>query len=106
VTEAGVSGALKISLSGRRTPAKAIRARHRFRPTAAIPVGRNGFRLAIAAAVVYDPLNQTGSGLIVNVPLTFEFNKDFRVNLNFGGQYYSGGVISEVFRSHAKRIPA
>jgi len=59
--------------------------------TVPIPIGRNGFGLAIAGAVVYDPLNQTGSGLIVNVPLTFEFNKDFRVNLNFGGQYYSGG---------------
>lgn len=54
--------------------------------TVPIPIGRNGFGLAIAGAVVYDPLNQTGSGLIVNVPLTFEFNKDFRVNLNFGGQ--------------------
>jgi hypothetical protein len=54
--------------------------------TVPIPIARNGFGLAIAGAVVYDPLNQTGSGLIVNVPLTFEFNKDFRVNLNFGGQ--------------------
>ena len=56
-----------------------------------IPIGRGGFGLAIAAAVVYDPLNQSGSGLILNVPLTFEFNKDLRLNLNFGGQYYSGG---------------
>jgi hypothetical protein len=59
--------------------------------TVPIPIGRNGFGPAIAGAVVYDPLNQTGSGLIVNIPLTFEFNKDLRVNLNFGGQYYSGG---------------
>jgi hypothetical protein len=59
--------------------------------TVPIPIGRTGFGLAIAGAIVYDPLNQTGSGLIVNVPLTFEFNKDFRLNLNFGAQYYSGG---------------
>jgi hypothetical protein len=60
--------------------------------TVPIPIGRSGgFGLAIAGAIVYDPLNQTGSGLIVNVPLTFEFNKDFRVNVNFGAQYYSGG---------------
>jgi hypothetical protein len=56
-----------------------------------IPIGRAGFGLAIAAAVVYDPLNQSGSGLIVNVPVTFEFNKDLRLNVNFGAQYYSGG---------------
>ena len=56
-----------------------------------IPIGRTGFGLAIAAALVYDPLNQTGSGLIVNVPVTFEFNKDLRLNINFGAQYYSGG---------------
>jgi hypothetical protein len=59
--------------------------------TVPIPIGRTGFGLAIAEAIVYDPLNQTGSGLIVNVPLTFEFNKDFRLNLNFGAQYCSGG---------------
>jgi hypothetical protein len=56
-----------------------------------IPIGRTGFGLAIAAAVVYDPLNQSGSGLIINVPVTFEFNKDLRLNVNFGAQYYSGG---------------
>src|SRR2546430_6058896 len=56
--------------------------------TVPIPIGRSGgFGLAIAGAIVYDPLSQTGSGLIVNVPLTFEFNKDFRVNVNFGVQY-------------------
>jgi hypothetical protein len=59
--------------------------------TVPIPIGLTGFGLAIAGAIVYDPLNQTGSGLIINVPLTLEFNKDFRLNLNFGAQYYSGG---------------
>jgi hypothetical protein len=59
--------------------------------TVPIPIGRTGFGLAIAGALIYDPLNQTGSGLILNVPVTFEFNKDFRLNINFGAQYYSGG---------------
>jgi hypothetical protein len=60
--------------------------------TVPIPIPKSGgFGLAIAGAIVYDPLDQTGSGLILNVPLTFEFNKDFRVNVNFGAQYYSGG---------------
>jgi hypothetical protein len=59
--------------------------------TVPIPIGRAGFGLAIAGAVVYDPLNQTGSGLIVNVPVSFEFSKELRVNVNFGAQYYVGG---------------
>jgi hypothetical protein len=40
--------------------------------TVPIPIGRNGFGLAIAGVIVYDPLNQTGSGLIINVPMSFE----------------------------------
>jgi hypothetical protein len=32
--------------------------------TVPIPIGRSGFGLAVAGAIVYDPLNQTGSGLI------------------------------------------
>jgi hypothetical protein len=59
--------------------------------TVPIPIGRNGFGLAIAGAIVYDPLNQTGSGLIINIPVSFEFSKQLRVNVNFGAQYYSGG---------------
>jgi hypothetical protein len=39
--------------------------------TVPIPIGRNGFGLAISGAVVYDPRNQTGNGFIVNVPVTF-----------------------------------
>src|SRR5438270_1525184 len=59
--------------------------------TVPIPiVGSKGFGLAIAGAVVYDPLNHTGNGLIVNVPLTFDFSKQLRVNINVGAQYYSG----------------
>jgi hypothetical protein len=59
--------------------------------TVPIPIGRNGFGLAISGAVVYDPRNQTGNGFIVNVPVTFEFSKELRVNVNFGTQYYTGG---------------
>src|SRR5215510_12782362 len=40
--------------------------------TVPIPIGRNGFGLAISGAVVYDPRYQTGNGFIVNVPVTFE----------------------------------
>jgi hypothetical protein len=58
--------------------------------TVPIPIGRTGFGLAIAGAVVLDPLNHTGNGMIVNIPATFEFSKELRVNLNVGAQYYSG----------------
>jgi hypothetical protein len=59
--------------------------------TVPIPVvGSKGFGLAVAGAVVYDPLNRTGNGLIINVPLTFDFGKQLRGNINFGAQYYSG----------------
>src|SRR4029450_4093179 len=56
-----------------------------------IPIGRTGFGVAIAGAVVYDPFNRTGNGLIVNVPMTFEFSKELRLNVNFGAQYYING---------------
>ena len=59
--------------------------------TVPIPiVGSKGFGLAVAGAIVYDPLNRTGNGLILNVPLTFDFSKQLRININFGAQYYSG----------------
>jgi hypothetical protein len=59
--------------------------------TVPIPIGRTGFGVAIAGAVVYDPFNRTGNGLIVNVPMTFEFSKELRLNVNFGAQYYING---------------
>jgi hypothetical protein len=65
--------------------------------TVPIPIGQNGFGLAIAGAIVYDPLNQTGSGLIINVPVSFEFSKQLRLNINFGAQYYSGGEPNGLF---------
>ena len=65
--------------------------------TVPIPIGRTGFGLAIAGAVVLDPLNHTGNGMIVNIPATFEFSKELRVNLNVGAQYYSGGDTPGLF---------
>jgi hypothetical protein len=65
--------------------------------TVPIPIGRTGFGLAIAGAVVLDALNHTGNGMIVNIPATFEFSKEFRVNLNVGAQYYSGGDTPGLF---------
>jgi hypothetical protein len=65
--------------------------------TVPIPIGRSGFGLAIAGAVVLDPLNHTGNGMIVNIPATFEFSKELRVNLNAGAQYYSGGDTPGLF---------
>jgi hypothetical protein len=59
--------------------------------TVPIPIGPTGFGLAISGAVVYDPLDHTGNGLILNVPVTFDFSKQLRVNLNFGAQYYFNG---------------
>jgi hypothetical protein len=62
-----------------------------------IPIGRTGLGLAMAGAIVYDPLDQTGSGFIVNVPVSFEFSKQLRVNVNFGVEYYSGGNLHGLF---------
>jgi hypothetical protein len=66
--------------------------------TVPIPiVGSKGFGLAIAGAIVYDPQNRTGNGLIVNVPLSYDFSKELRVNVNVGAQYYNGGDPHGVF---------
>jgi hypothetical protein len=58
--------------------------------TVPLPIGRSGFGVAIAGAIVYDPGHQTGNGAIVNVPVSYEFGKNFRVNVNFGAQYNDG----------------
>jgi hypothetical protein len=50
--------------------------------TVPIPIGALGFGLAIAGAVIYDPGHQTGNGFIVNVPVSFEFNKSICVNVS------------------------
>jgi hypothetical protein len=58
--------------------------------TVPIPIGPSGFGLAIAGAVIYDPAHHTGNGIIVNVPVSFDFSKNLRVNVNFGAQYNDG----------------
>jgi hypothetical protein len=58
--------------------------------TVPIPIGPSGFGLAIAGAIIYDPGHQTGNGAIVNVPMSYDFSKRIRVNLNFGAQYNDG----------------
>jgi hypothetical protein len=58
--------------------------------TVPIPIGPSGFGLAIAGAIIYDPGHQTGNGVIVNVPMSFDFSKRLRVNLNLGAQYNDG----------------
>lgn len=58
--------------------------------TVALPIGPTGFGLAVAGAVTYDPINHTNNGLIFNVPVTFDFSKELRVNVNVGAQYNWG----------------
>jgi hypothetical protein len=41
--------------------------------------------MAIAGAVVYAPLDRTGSGIILNIPVTYDFSERLRFNANFGG---------------------
>jgi hypothetical protein len=54
-----------------------------------IPI-QSGFGLAVEGAIVYDPRDRTGSGAIVNIPVTFELTDQFRFNVNFGAQFNSG----------------
>jgi hypothetical protein len=46
---------------------------------------------------VLNALNHNGNGIILNIPATFEFSKEVRVNLNLGAQYYSGGDTPGLF---------
>ena len=55
--------------------------------TVPLPIGQAGFGLAIAGAVTYDPIKHTANGAIVNVPMTFDFSKELRLNVNVGAQY-------------------
>jgi hypothetical protein len=47
-----------------------------------IPSNHVGFGMAFAGAVVYDPLDRTGSGIILNIPITYDFSERFRFNVN------------------------
>jgi hypothetical protein len=55
-----------------------------------IPSNHVGFGMAIAGAVVYDPLDRTGSGIILNIPVTYDFSERLRFNVNFGAQFNNG----------------
>jgi hypothetical protein len=55
--------------------------------TVPIPISRMGFGLAISGAIIYDQVDRTVNGAIFNVPMTFDFSKQLRLNLNFGAQY-------------------
>ena len=58
--------------------------------TVLLPLGEKSLGLAVAGAVVYDPINHTASGAILNVPISVDLNKALRVNVNVGAQYNSG----------------
>jgi hypothetical protein len=58
--------------------------------TVPIPIGRAGFGMAMSGALVYDPINHKVSGVIANIPLTFELSKQLRLNVNIGAQYNNG----------------
>jgi hypothetical protein len=49
-----------------------------------------GWGLALSGAVVYDPIDHTATGAILNVPMTYDFSKALRVNVNVGTQYNEG----------------
>lgn len=55
--------------------------------TVPVPIGRTGFGLALSGAFVYDLTANTINSLILNVPLTFDFGKQLRFNINVGAQY-------------------
>jgi hypothetical protein len=55
-----------------------------------LPNGPTGFGVAVSGAIVYDPLDRTGSGAILNIPMTFDFSDQLRLNINFGGQVNNG----------------
>jgi hypothetical protein len=61
--------------------------------TVPIPIPRegHGFGLALSGAVIYDLSNGGINGGIFNVPLTFDFSKQLRLNINVGAQYFSDG---------------
>jgi hypothetical protein len=58
--------------------------------TVVLPLGRKSVGLAVAGALVYDPINHTASGAILNVPISVDLSEALRVNVNVGAQYNSG----------------
>jgi len=62
--------------------------------------GGHGWGYAVSGAVTYDVTTGVTNGLIVNIPVSYDFSKDLRVNVNTGwiydpsrGQHFlTGGV--------------
>ncbi len=55
-----------------------------------LPIGGGGFGLALSGAFVYDLTDKNINSLILNVPLTYDFGKHLRFNINVGAQYIRG----------------
>ena len=49
--------------------------------------GRPGFGLALSGAFVWDMNSNSLNSLILNVPLSYDFNEKLRLNVNVGAQY-------------------
>jgi hypothetical protein len=49
--------------------------------------GRAGFGLALSGAFVWDMNSNSLNGLILNIPLSYDFNDALRLNVNVGAQY-------------------
>ena len=66
--------------------------------TVLLPLSQKSVGLAVAGAVVYDPINHTASGAILNVPISIDLSKVLRVNVNVGAQYtarIAGSLLAE-----------
>lgn len=55
--------------------------------TVLLPLGPRAFGLAFSGAAVYDPIAHTATGAIFNIPVSFDFSSDLRLNVNVGLQY-------------------
>jgi hypothetical protein len=49
--------------------------------------GRPGFGLALSGAFVWDMTSNSLNSMILNVPLSYDFSKALRLNVNVGAQY-------------------
>lgn len=49
--------------------------------------GGHGWGYGLSGAVTYDVTNHVVNGIILNVPISYDFNEDLRVNFNVGWQY-------------------
>jgi hypothetical protein len=49
--------------------------------------GRPGFGLALSGAFVWDMTSNSLNSMILNIPLTYDFSKTLRLNVNVGAQY-------------------